>query len=330
MMIDALVGNDYSLCLCSGLIAHEVDVELLVPENRVVKQNEDLIIKKWLPSKQQNSSKFFKIFVYIKYLFKILYKSIKKRNVVVHYQFFRVKFEPIFLLLLRMFNVQLVITAHNVLPHEKSRFDNLLQLTAYKASKVIIVHSSYVKSKLLANFNIPEDKIKIIPHGNFDNYLPERLPSIKEARDFFDLKENENVLLFFGYIREYKGLNTLLEALCKIKSKSSKVPRLIVAADAVVLPYEKIDHSGIIHLANTFKKPAIATKVGDFAEVINNGETGILLKENNSHNLAHVITNVFKDKEKLRNMGKAANRANKLKYSWKNIVQLTLRAYNHP
>jgi len=369
-MIDSLVGNDYSLSLCSGLHSQGTNVKLIVPENRIIEGNEDLDINKWMPSKEKNNSKLFKLFKYFKYLFKILFAVFVKRNVVLHYQFFRFRFEPVFMLLLRLLRVRIVLTAHNVLPHEKSKFDYSLMSFAYKSSNIIIVHSSFIKKKLLGSFNVPESKIKIIPHGNFDTYLPSKLPLKKDSRNMFNLSDEDNVLLFFGYIREYKGLDLLIDALSRIQSGVDRVPKLIIAgnphtedlknkylekineldlnsnvifhhyfipsekiadyftaADVVILPYKRIDHSGIIHLAYTFEKPVIATRVGDFSEIIKNGETGYLLDENNAENLSQIIIEIFKDKDKLASMGKAAGQINKTEYSWNSIAQLTIRGY---
>ena len=369
-MIDSLVGNDYSLSLCSGLYSQGINVQLVVPENRVIERNKDLVVHKWMPSKERGNSKFLKLVKFFKYLYKILLISIVKRNVVLHYQFFRFRFEPLFLILLRILNTRIVLTAHNVLPHVKNKFDYTLKYLAYKASKKIIVHSSFIKNKLLGSFNISENKIKIIPHGNFNTYLPSKLPLKKDSRKLFNLPETDDVLLFFGYIREYKGLDLLLDALSIVRSKAGSIPKLIIAgnphseelkekylerikelelnsnvifhhyfipsekisyyftaADVVVLPYKKIDHSGIIHLAYSFEKPVIATRVGDFSETIQNKKTGFLLNENDAENLAQVIIEVFKDKDKLALMGKAGNHLNNTEYSWNNIAQLTIREY---
>ena len=121
-MIDSLVGNDYSLSLCSGIHSQGINVQLVVPENRIIEGYEDLIINKWMPSKEKNSSRLFKLLKYFTYLYKILITVIVKRNVVLHYQFFRFRFESLFLLLLRLLRVRIVLTAHNVLPQEKSKF----------------------------------------------------------------------------------------------------------------------------------------------------------------------------------------------------------------
>jgi glycosyltransferase involved in cell wall biosynthesis len=370
VMIDSLVGNDYSLGLCSGLQSQGINVQLVVPENRKIEGSENITFKKWLPSKKQNNLRLFKLLKYLIYFIKILYTVIVKRNVVLHYQFFRFRFEPLFLLLLKFLKVRLALTAHNVLPHEKTKFDYALKSIAYKAANIIIVHSSFIKKKLLGSFNVSENKIKIIPHGNFDRYLPSELPLKKDSRNLFNLTDADNTLLFFGRIREYKGLGLLLDALSIVQTKVDNAPKLIIAgspqtdnlkkkyfekindlalnsnvifhpyfipsekiadyfnaADVVVLPYKSIDHSGIIHLAYTFEKPVIATRVGDFSEIIKNGETGYILEENNVEYLAQIIIEVFKDKDKLASMGKVAGQLNKTKYSWNSIAQLTIQEY---
>ncbi len=369
IMVDSLVGNDYSICLCNSLYENGIDLHLIVPKNREIQNNNTFKTLYFSPSKSKGQNKLSKIFEYLYYMVKA-YKYIKNTKPdVVHYQFFRRKSEIFFYKFLQIMGIKLVFTAHNVLPHEKNRLDYLLKYIVYKNSQAIIVHSQYIKEKLLNNFKINKNKVSVIPHGNFDIYLPQNELSEKEARDKLGLSDSDNVILFFGFIREYKGLDLLLEAfnLAAANDKRLKlliagkahtpflenkykkiidnsnfkdriyrsftyianedIPTYFLASDTVILPYTNIDHSGIIHLAFTFGKPVIATNVGDFGEVIEQNKSGLILKSNDTKELAENINSAFSNKDDLVKMGIYAKKLSTTKYSWGDIARNTISLY---
>jgi glycosyltransferase involved in cell wall biosynthesis len=364
-MIDALVGNDYSVCLCSALHAAGVDVELITPDNRLVSMPVDFPIRPWMPAKDPRGGKIGKTIHYLKYLAQLLVYVVKqdKGRRVVHFQFFRrERIESLLFPLLRLLGVNLVFTAHNVLPHENSRIDYLLRFMVYRSAKVIIVHSEYMKSKLAKGFRVDQEKVKVIPHGNFDHYIPKEPISKAEARASLQLSEIDSVALFFGYIREYKGLDLLLNAfeICARKGTplklviagaahppelenyyrrrtdqisrngsilfhagfipSEKVAAYFIACDVVILPYREIDHSGIVHLAYSFGRPLITTNVGDFPEIIEDGRSGYLLRENSAECLSETMLGAFSSKPSLEDMGSYARKLGETRYSWIDVA----------
>jgi glycosyltransferase involved in cell wall biosynthesis len=128
---------------------------------------------------------------------------------------------------MKLAGVRLVYTAHNVLPHETGKLDKYLYSLIYKSAHYIIVHSDYIKEKLLISFSVKEEKVKVIPHGNFDIYLPAKRITKSEARRKLNMNVNDKILLFFGYIREYKGLDLLLDAFQTAKDCDSELKLLI-------------------------------------------------------------------------------------------------------
>lgn len=372
IMIDALTGNDYSICLCSALHDVGVNIELITPDNRIVNLPVDFPIRRWMPTKDPKSGKIGKIFHYLEYLARLLTYAVKnnKERRIAHFEFFRIeRIESLLFPLLKLLGVNLVFTAHNVLPHENSRVDRLLRFMVYKSAGAIIVHSEYVKNKLAKSFGIDQEKVRVVPHGNFDHYVLKQLMSKAEARAGLNLSETDHVALFFGFIREYKGLDLLLDAfeICAKKSGSAKLviagapqtPELgnhyrrrieqisanasiifhadfipsekvadyFVACDVALLPYTEIDHSGIVHLAYSFGRPLIATNVGDFSEIIENGKSGYLLKENNAECLSETILEAFSNNVKLEAMGNYARNLSETKYSWLEIAKKTSEIY---
>lgn len=369
IMVDSLIGNAYSTCLAESLQENGAELHLIVPENRKFSKKEKFEILFLSPSKGSDISKFTKIFGFAAYLLQ-LYRYIKDSKCdVVHYQFFRRKEEVLFFRFLKWRRVKLVVTAHNVLPHENSRIDYYLKSIVYKNANAIIVHSKFIKEKLIQNFSVEPKKVSIIPHGNFDYYLPSEETSSDQYRTNLSLNKSDDVLLFFGFIRPYKGLDLLLKAFEKAAQTNDKLKLIVAgsvldgkeavlkdiasnkfshrilpflsyipseevvkyfkAADVVVLPYKDIDHSGIIHLAYSFGKAVLGTNVGDFNEVIEDCRSGKVSKSNEPDELANSIVDMFKDKAKLDEMGAYANYLSKTKYSWQDIAKKTIQIYKN-
>lgn len=231
LMIDSLVGNDYSLAMCAGLVTQGVDVQLVVPRDRVVETDIAFPVIQLAPSKSPGTSKIRKTFQYIKYLFRLLL-LIRRNNVqLVHFQFFRrERLDTFFVGALRLLSMPIVYTAHNVLPHENGRIDYYLRYLVYKVVDGIIVHSEYIQRKLLNAFKVDPAKTAVIPHGNFDLYLPDEELSKEESRNKLGLKKEDRVLLFFGYIRAYKGLDLLIEAFESASAVDKRLKLLIAGA----------------------------------------------------------------------------------------------------
>ncbi len=369
-MVDSLVGNDYSVCLCSGLDSAAADITLIVPENRAISIPIHFPVKYWAPTKKAGYSRLKKSIKYIRFLLQLLIFIKQSHTDIVHYQFFRRKrIESLYFWVLSLLGVNLINTAHNVMPHEKHKVDYLFKLLVYRSSKAIIAHSSYVKKQIVKNFKINAAKIQVIPHGDFDIYLPQNAITKNEAKKKFNLSADDDVLLFFGSIREYKGLDLLLDAF-QIASESNGRLKLIVAgkpftpelehrykekisqirsndriifhsnfipnedvanyfiaADIVVLPYKNIYHSGLVHLAFSFGRPIIATRVGDFNETIEHGKSGYLLNKNDAESLAEMIGDVFSNADNLVKMGGFIRNLSQTKYAWSHIARKTKRLY---
>lgn len=175
---------------------------------------------------------------------------------------------------------KILCTAHNVLGHESGFIDRFLCRRMLAVPDHFIVHSEKNREQLSRVFHIPADHIDVIPHGRYDFYMDEIVDK-KAARRHLQLPEDAKIALFFGHVRSYKGVDTLLQALAEIKDDvanlkcviagkdwvswepyqaiieqnglqeivraeldyvpSSRVKYLYSAADVVVLPYKKFD-----------------------------------------------------------------------------------------
>ncbi len=154
-----------------------------------------------------------------------------------------------------------------------------------------------------------------------------------QAREKLGLGREEKLLLFFGFVRKYKGLSYLLEALPAIIAALDDVRLLIVgdfdgdrasyqevidrlgigayitivdgyipdrevepyfaACDLVVLPYESATQSGVVQIAYGFEKPVVVTDVGGLPDIVTDGETGYVVEAQNPGALADAVVRYF-------------------------------------
>lgn len=135
------------------------------------------------------------------------------------------------LILYRMLRKKVIFTAHNVNERERDGGDNLFnRLTLrslYSLVHHIFVHTPRMKRQLAAEFQVAESRVSVIPFG-INNTLPNSLLSRDGARERLGLAESEHVVLFFGNIAPYKGLELALEALDSVRDQVAHC-KLVVA-----------------------------------------------------------------------------------------------------
>lgn len=241
----------------------------------------------------------------------------------------------------------------NVLPHEHTPFDKMLTSWLFKAGDYFIVQSKSVERDLMSVVGSP--KYEFVPHPVYEIFGSAVDKS--EARNKLEIGADENVLLFFGYIRKYKGLHVLLDAvkdaLTRLKLRllvvgefydnetdyreqirklglekyvrvvsdyvpNDEVATYFSAADAVVLPYLDATQSGIAQIAYNFSKPVITTDVGGLAEIVFDGKTGLVVTPNSPGKLSAAIVKFFS--EGLAAKFSAGVSEQKKLYSWDNLV----------
>lgn len=209
-------------------------------------------------------------------------------------------------------HTKVIAIVDNLIPHE--RHVGHAQLTSYFVSTVdaFIAMSNAVERDIKSVSNKP---LAYIPHPIYDNY-GDQVPR-EEALQFLKLSPNDRYLLFFGFIRNYKGLDLLLEAMADERIRSMGL-RLIIAgefyanpdayyqlikekdladniilrtdfipnaevkyyfgaADLVAQPYRTATQSGISQLAYHFEKPMLVTRVGGLPEIVAHGKVGYVV-----------------------------------------------------
>ena len=252
---------------------------------------------------------------------------------------------------------QIVCIADNIIPHEKRPGDKELTNYLIKSCDAFIVMSKIVWNDLKKMTLKP---VTLIPHPLYDQF-GERV-SKAESREHLQLPANDKLLLFFGLIRKYKGLDLLLETMTdqgiqqegiklviagefyeseniykelieknKLQScvflhtlyiPDEQVKYYFCAADAVVLPYRDATQSGIAPIAYHFERPMIATNVGGLPDTIEDGKTGILCASDKM-SLAGAIREFY-------HLGEdhfaPYIKEEKKKYSWKVMAEGILKA----
>jgi glycosyltransferase involved in cell wall biosynthesis len=256
----------------------------------------------------------------------------------------------------RQIHPQVLFIAHNVLPHEARLVDRLLARQTLGQSDALIVHSQRDRDDLLRL--LPGAEVRVTVHPTYEMFA-QKAPSRAAARRALDLDDEVPVLLFFGFVRPYKGLDHLIEALPAVlahldahllvagefwddpaayreriqalglKDRVSIVDRYIpgeevgayfAAADLVTLPYVDATQSGVIQIAFGFGVPVVTTTVGGLAEAVEDGVTGFLVPPRDSQALATAILRFFQ--EDRATSFRANIQAQQDRFSWERLVAL--------
>ena len=260
----------------------------------------------------------------------------------------------------RMRGIPSCFLCHNALPHESSRVDKLLARYAFSAGRVFITHSRQDHDDVRAMF--PRASVHQNPHPTYDVFTDDEAPSAGDARRQLGL-DGKRVLLYFGFIREYKGLDVLLEAVEGLPADESyhllvvgefyedrekyagaldrlrergqltlvdsyvpneEIPLYFAAADLVMIPYLSATQSGIVQIAYAFDKPVVATKVGGIPEVVQQGATGFLVEPGDAEAIGGAVRSYFLSAD--RAAMRAAIAKESYKYSWDRMVETIEKA----
>jgi D-inositol-3-phosphate glycosyltransferase len=260
-------------------------------------------------------------------------------------------------------HTRIVGITHNVLPHEKRVFDN--QLTNYfvQSCDGFVAMSRSVLNDL-AQFTSNTNKM-FIPHPIYDNFGEKVAKTL--ARKQLGINENEKVILFFGLIRQYKGLDWLLEAMNNPQVRSLNIKLLVAgeyyesaelyeqliakyslqdnvllhtrfipndevkyyfsAADMVVQPYRRATQSGISQMAYHFERPMLVTNVGGLPEIVPHNHVGYVTEPNPTAIAAAIVSFYAQNREQEFAQNVAAQ---KHLFSWQAMTEGILQLAKTP
>ena len=244
-------------------------------------------------------------------------RKIKPNYIVV--RFWMPFFGPCLGTILKLVNrnkfTQIICIADNVIPHEKRMGDTLLTKYFFSSIHRFVTMSEKVNQDLKTFTQKPSINIVHPIYDNFGDII-----SKEEARKHLALPINEKIILFFGFIRKYKGLDLLLEAMNNANIREANIKLLIAgefydnkdeyeliiakynlanslylrtqfidnsevkyylsAADFVIQPYKNATQSGVTPLAYHFEKPMLVTSVGGLANLVPHMKVGIVTEPN--------------------------------------------------
>ena len=257
-------------------------------------------------------------------------------------------------------HTKIICVADNIIPHEKRKGDKPFTKYFLKGCDAFIIMSE----KVLQDLRLfeKEKPAILIPHPLYDNFGDPIEKS--EARKHLRLDRDEKIILFFGFIRKYKGLDLLLHAMKDERIKKENIKLLIAgefyenekhylefirhndlqnsvilktnfiadsevkyylcAADCIVQPYRSATQSGVTPLAYHFERPMIVTNVGGLPSLVPHNKSGLVC-EPNSTSIANAILQFYQ-------LGESYFiphlREEKKKYSWKNFVGAIVELWN--
>jgi glycosyltransferase involved in cell wall biosynthesis len=279
----------------------------------------------------------------------LLYRPAGRVADVVHVQWLAVP--PIDAALLPRGRRGLVYTAHNAAREDIGRAERRLCARV----DAVVVHSEAGRARIEEQRAAPAERVHVIPHGAFDYLLdlPGERPLAPELAAV-----GGPVVLCFGLLRPYKGIDVLLEAWRGIDGAELWIvgaPRMDVGplraapppgvrfvsrfvpdvelaayfrrAALVVLPHTRVDQSGAAFVALAFGRPLVLSQVGGFPELAPTGAVA-LVPPGDPAALHGELARLLADPDALASMGAAAAAAAAGPYSWDAIARRTLQLYH--
>jgi glycosyltransferase involved in cell wall biosynthesis len=287
---------------------------------------------------------------------------------VIHAQWWSYPLAPSYAVMLataRRSGKRVVMTLHNVLPHERSVWKDFLNRTVTRFADHLIVHSERMREVLLEEMRIAESEVSVIPHGVLAPSGP--APDRREAKERLGLPNDARVVLYFGHIRKYKGIRTLLDA---FRAVSDEVPssHLVIAgqpwvdwvpyeariaalkltdrvttklgfvapvdvgayfaaADVVALPYTHFEaQSGIGAMALAYERAIVVSDVGGLPDVVSDPRA--IVPPRDAGSLSRALSAILSDDQLREKLEEDARQLSK-EFEWGPIAERTVAVYRN-
>jgi beta-1,4-mannosyltransferase len=267
------------------------------------------------------------------------------------------------LLLLKCIKVKIVWTVHNLKNHENKfvKTEIFFSRIIARFADRIIAHCNNSKNEIVNKFQIDEQKIHVIEHGNYISVYKDKYTR-NQSREILDIPKTQFVFLFLGLIRPYKGIIELIESYKRINAssmtlviagriedkelakilidKASGSPDILLklqyidddeigiymkSADVLVLPYRDIINSGSAILGMSFGKAIISPRLGCMPEVLHSFG-GVLYDPESKSGLVEAMQAAIASKNKIAEMGKANLQLAK-NWNWQKVAAHTANIY---
>jgi len=248
---------------------------------------------------------------------------------------------------------RIIYICDNIVPHEKKFGDHILTRLGLKFVDFFIVQSQTVLKDLLT---FKHDAVyRLVAHPIYEIFPPAKPKH--DAKAILKIRE-ERVLLYFGYIRAYKGLQYLIKAFPSIIERfpvrllicgefyegreetlnlidelnlkntvtvcdrfipNEEVGLYFCSADLVVLPYTSATQSGIVKVAYHYDKPVLITNVGGLPEVVPDGKSGYVVPPRDSRALTEAVLRYYKENKEIQFTENV--KIEKKKYTWDRMAE---------
>jgi len=286
-------------------------------------------------------------------------RELKRRNYdLIAFKFWLPFFGPAFGTIARLAHRKgrkdIVIVCENLIPHEKRPGDLAFTKYFFRYCNMAVAQSSVVKRDLERLF--PSIPHVMLPHPTYENFGASLAK--EETRSRLGITAPK-VILFFGFVRKYKGLDRLLAAMPEIVRRIPDAHLLVVGeffedaepylaqireggvekhvtihdryvpneevaewfsvADMLVLPYHSATNSGIAQIAYNFATPVIVTDVGSLSEIVIDGVTGFVLRDPSPEGIASAVEKMYEGDTIAR--FSEGIKVERRKYSWDAFVE---------
>lgn len=289
---------------------------------------------------------------------------------VIHVQYlpmlkWRLPLDLWFLEFCRRRGARLVLTVHDLLPHDTAETYKQTFYRLYHFVDGMICHSDHIERRLISEFSVPPKKISVIPHGPFFYDLPDA--GHEATLRSFGIDSCKSIVLWQGIIFPYKGIDLLLNAWQKVEATDKNAclviagtgaPELLEqirdqvsklglknvhlhfrfisteelvglyrAADIVVYPYRAITTSGALATGLALGKTIVASDLPVFRELLTSGKNALLVDPQDSDALGRAISELMQDDDLRRRLAENVQQMNFGDRSWLTIAEKTIQVY---
>jgi glycosyltransferase involved in cell wall biosynthesis len=260
---------------------------------------------------------------------------------------------------------KIVLTVHDLLPHDTGERYRQRCDAIYRMVDGMICHSDHIRSRLMAEFSVPADKISVIPHGPFFYDLP----AAGSGAEGFGVEPGAALVLWQGIIFRYKGVDLLLEAWREVEARgcsawlviagtgaqellqqitgqvkelglkrvklhfrfisTEELVELYRSADVVVYPYRAITTSGALATGLALGKAIVASDLPVFRELLTNRESALLVDPERPGELGGALVELIEDAGLRERFAERVRAMNFGDASWISIARKTVEFYEH-
>lgn len=363
----AVVDYKYTYSLANALKACGNEVELIIDDKKDNEYCQCKCINKFLTSRKDigKGKKVLNYIETYQFIVKKALSEHFDVVHVQWFQFSPVDYY--FLRKLKKHGVKIVVSVHDILPFNEKKYDMLFHKKIYKICNQIIVQAETNIKRFDELFPEDSNKVTFIPHGHFLDFADKHdaqesrkrlnIPQDKIVLLFFGQikkvkgvgvllkafgelaqKRNDLYLVIAGsvwkddfgpyqeIINEYKLTDQQLKTDIRF-IPDDEVGYYYSACDLAMMPYLDVYQSGVIQLVYAYGKPAVATAIAPFMEIVEDGITGYLCRPNDADSLADAIERAVLEKARFADLGEAGQKKIKVKYSWDDIAAKITELY---